>query len=139
LFIAEKGQGVTLNNRKIRVSNISTGKVLNTFCHARGDKDIRRMLKYFNYQKKEHANVQQLGSAAIELCYTAAGRIDSFTAFGANAWDVAAGALIVKEAGGIVTDFTGQDWTIKSHDILASNGKVHKNILDIINKKLKIK
>jgi myo-inositol-1(or 4)-monophosphatase len=139
LFIAEKGRGATLNGQKIHVSNINTGKTLNTFCHARGDKDIKRMLKYFNYQKINHANVQQLGSAAIELCYTAAGRIDSFAAFGANAWDVAAGAVIVKEAGGMVTNFTGQDWTIKSHDILASNGKVHRNIMDIINKKLKIK
>jgi myo-inositol-1(or 4)-monophosphatase len=139
LFVAQKGQGATLNGRKIQVSNITNGKVLNTFCHARGDKDINRMLKYFNYQKKEHANCQQLGSAAIELCFVASGRIDSFVAFGANAWDVSAGALMVGEAGGRVTDFTGKDWTIKSYDILASNGKIHKNLLDVINKKLKIK
>jgi myo-inositol-1(or 4)-monophosphatase len=139
LFITEQGQGATLNGRKIQVSNITSGKILNAFCHARGDKDIKRMLKYFNYQKINHGNCQQLGSAAIELCYVAAGRIDSFAAFGANAWDVAAGALLVVEAGGRVTDFTGKEWTIKSHDILAGNGKVHKSILDIINKKLKIK
>lgn len=139
LFIAERGRGAALNGRKITVSNINSGKILNTFCHARGDKDIARMLKYFNYQKKNHSNCQQLGSAAIELCYVAAGRIDSFAAFGANAWDVSGGALMVLEAGGRVTDFTGKNWTIKSHDILATNGKIHKNLLDIINKKLKIK
>ncbi len=139
MFVAEKGRGVALNGRKIQVSNIANGKVLNTFCHAREDKDIKRMLKYFNYQKINHGNCQQLGSAAIELCFVASGRIDSFAAFGANAWDVSGGALMVRAAGGLVTDFSGRDWTIKSHDILATNGKIHKNLLDIINKKLKIK
>lgn len=75
---------------------------------------------------------RQLGSATIELAYTALGRVDSLMIPGAHPWDVAAGALIVKEAGGKVTDFKGKNWTIDSPDILASNPKIHSKLLQII-------
>lgn len=136
-FIAEKGKGAKLNGKKITVSGTKGGKLLNTYCHARNIKDIKRMLKYYSYQKSNCSNCQQLGSAAIELAYTACGRVDNFVAFGANSWDVAAGALLVREAGGRVTDFAGRGWNLTSRDILASNALVHGDIIKIM-KKLKV-
>jgi len=142
LFIAEKGKGSRLNNfklgqasRKINVSNTKNGKVLNTFCHGREDKDIKKALAYYRKQKLLGLDCRQLGSAAIELAYVACGRIESIMIPGANLWDVAAGVLLVREAGGRVTDFQGKEWSLDSLDMLASNSKVHKEILKVINKK----
>lgn len=132
LFIAEKDKGATLNNKKISVSKIKDGKVLNTFCHSSRKKDIKKAIKYFSYQKLHGLDCRQMGSAAIELAYVACGRIESIVIPGANSWDVAAGALAVREAGGAATDFSGNPWKIDSADIVASNGLVHKNILEAI-------
>jgi len=139
LFVAAKGQGATVNGRTIHVSNFSSGKTLNAYCHDHSPKELKDVVKYFSYQKAQKTNIMQLGSASIELCYIAAGRIETLTVFGANAWDVAAGIMIVREAGGRVTDFRGRDWQIGGRQIIASNGKVHKELLNIINKELKIK
>ncbi len=133
LYIGEKGKGARLNSRKIKVSNISGEKTINTFCHGTTDKDIRRAVKYHAKQKVNRLDCRQLGSAAIELAYVACGRIESIMIPGANPWDVAAGMLLVREAGGKVTDFKGRKWNLNSVDILASNGKVHKEILGLIN------
>jgi len=133
LYVAELGKGAKLNNKKITVSNIKTGKVLNTFCHGSKTADIKKALAYYRKQKLAELDCRQMGSAAIELAYVACGRVESFVAPGANDWDVAAGALLVCEAGGIVTDFFGQDWKLGSGDIAASNGKVHREVLRVIN------
>ncbi len=134
LFISEKGKGSVLNGEKINVSKIGNDKVLNTFCHSTNEKDIKRAIKYFSYQKINGLDCRQLGSAAIELAYVACGRIESIMIPGANSWDVAAGALLVREAGGKVTDFLGKEWNLESKDILASNKIVHKDILEVIKK-----
>jgi len=135
LYVADLGRGAKLNGKKIKVSNIKEGKILNTFCHGHKSSDVKKALAYYRKQKLAELDCRQLGSAAIELAFVAAGRIESFVAPGANDWDVAAGALIVKEAGGVVTDFTGQQWQLGSGDIAASNGLVHREILRVINKK----
>jgi myo-inositol-1(or 4)-monophosphatase len=134
LFIAEKGKGATVNGRKINVSDFSDGKTLNAYCHDKSSADIQKAVKYFSYQKLHGTNIQQLGSAALELCYIAAGRIESLAVFGANAWDVSGGILMVKEAGGKVTDFNNRSWQIGGREILATNGKVHSDLLEIIKK-----
>lgn len=135
LYIAEKSQGARLNNKKIMVSkNIKTDKVLNTFCHARDDYYVRQAIKYFSYQKLHGLDCRQLGSAALELAYVAAGRVESIAIPGANSWDVAAGVLLAREAGGKVTDFFGHEWNLGSKNILASNGRVHGEILRVIKK-----
>lgn len=133
-YIAEAGRGAELNGRKIHVSNISQGKVLNTFCHGRRNADIKRVLAYWRKQKLNELDCRQMGSAALELSYVAAGRVESFVAPGTHDWDVAAGVLLVREAGGKVTDFTGKDWRLGNPNIAASNGKVHRQILKAINK-----
>jgi len=135
LYLAEKDKGASLNNQIIAVSDIKDGKVLNTFCHGSTEKDMKRAIKYYAYQKIHGFDCRQLGSASLELAYVASGRIESIMIPGANSWDVAAGALLVKEAEGMLTDFFGQEWNLDSVDILASNGKVHKEILKVINRK----
>ena len=129
LFIAEKDKGTRLNRRRIKVSNIKSGKILNTYCHGTGPKDIKRAISYYRKQRLAVFDCRQMGSAAIELAFVAAGRVESFVAPGAHDWDVAAGVLLVREAGGIVTNFKGQEWVIGSGDIFASNGHVHREIL----------
>jgi len=134
IFIAEEGRGATCNGEKIKVSDITQGKVINAFCHGSDSREIRKAIKYFSRQKMDNLDCRQIGSASIELSYVASGRIESIMIPGANSWDVAAGVLIVREAGGKVTDFQGKKWNLKSRDILASNGKVHDDILKVINK-----
>ena len=135
LCIAEDGRGATCNGKKIKVSNVKSGKVLNTFCHGSRERDIKKAIGYYSKLKLKRLDCRQLGSAAIELCYVASGRIESIVIPGANVWDVAAGVLIAQEAGGWVTDIKGNDWNLESADMLASNGLVHREILRVINSK----
>ncbi len=137
LYIAEKGKGAFLNGRKIMIKKSSKDKVINTFCHGSKESDIKKAIKYYSHQKLNKLDCRQLGSAAIELAYVASSRIDSILIPGANSWDVTAGALLVREAGGKVSDFQGKKWNLKSKNILASNKDVHSDILKTL-KKLRI-
>lgn len=128
LFYAVLGQGAYLNNERIHVNNTPI-RAIHAFCSGREAGNIERMIKYFTYQKRNSLDCRQLGSAAIELAYVAAGRIASIIIPGAWVWDVAAGALLVKEAGGKVTDFAGHDWKISERRILAADSKSHAKIL----------
>ena len=78
--------------------------------------------------------VRRLGSAAADLCYVAAGRMDGFYEYGLNPWDVAAGALILKQAGGKITDFTGGDRYLYGRELVATNRLVHDELCEIIAK-----
>ncbi len=128
-FAALNGQGAYLNNKKINVSDIQSGKIINAFCHGNKIKDIERAIKYYQKQKLNHLDCRQLGSASLELSYVASGRIESIIIPGVNAYDVAGGALILREAGGKITDFSGNKWNLSSPDICATNKKVHSLIL----------
>lgn len=134
LFVAEKGKGATLSGKSVRVSSVFPEHSINTFCHGGTRKDIERAMKYATKQKENKIDCRQLGSAAIELAYVASGRVESLFIPGAKAWDVAAGVLLVREAGGWVTDADGEYFTLKSRDVLASNGVVHKNILQTLRR-----
>lgn len=140
LFLAEKDKGAKIyspsltKGRKMNVSSMKAKEALHAFCHGHDQQSLRRALKYYNYQKEHGFDCRQLGSAAIELSYVAAGRIDSITIPGTNPWDVAAGALMVREAGGRVTDFNNKKWTLHSQDIVASNGKVHQTLIEAFEK-----
>ena len=134
VYTATIGQGAELNSKKMSVSKIFQGKVLNTFCHGPKDADIKKALAYWRRQKLNELDCRQMGSGAIELAYVASGRVESFLAPGTHDWDVAAGVLLVREAGGKVTDFDGRDWRLGEPNIAASNGKVHRQILKAINK-----
>jgi len=135
MFVAEAGKGSTLNGKKIRVSSIGKkGRALNTFCHGRNNADIQTALDYMTQQKLNGFDCRQMGSAAIELAYVACGRVESIVIPGVNVWDAAAGVMLVREAGGKVTDFDNKKWKLENRDMAASNGLVHQEIIEVLKK-----
>jgi myo-inositol-1(or 4)-monophosphatase len=137
LFFAEKGLGATLNDRKIKVGNKS--EVINS-CLVTGFPYTyldapNGPLQVFEKLIRKGVPVRRLGSAAIDLCWVAAGRFDGFYEHKLAAWDSAAGFLMVQEAGGKVTDFDGNKYSPYQPHIVATNGLIHDELLDIINNK----
>ena len=140
IYTAIYGQGAYLNGRRLRlnITPIKPGsgftKFIHTFCHGERARDRKIALNYYRQQKAAALDCRQLGSAAIELAYVAAGRVDSLVIPGAKSWDVAAGALIAREAGASVQDFTGQEWNLKSGDIIAAKPQIIKSVSDRIKR-----
>jgi len=135
LYVAEPGKGAKLNGKKLKVSNRKTIKqALLTYCHGTGIPSWKKAIKMYSYYKLRASFIRQLGSASLELGYVAAGRTDSIIIPGAHPWDAAAGVLIVREAGGKVTDFENKEWTIKSKDMAASNKKIHNELLKTLKR-----
>jgi len=134
LFHAEKGEGAYLNGNRISVSQ--EGQLERSFLSTGFPYDIREnvdlYLRYFRQFIQKSLAIRRPGSAAIDLCYLAAGRFDGFWELGLHPWDVAAGSLIVTEAKGVVTDLKGGTFSIYSKEILASNGLIHKEMLETI-------
>lgn len=134
LYWAVAGQGAFMNNNKVRVSDIRGDRSIHTFCHGYTKENISFALKYYQRQKISQFDCRQLGSAAAELAFVAAGHTESILIPGAHPWDVAAGTLLVSEAGGRVTDFSGRGWDLNSREVLATNGLVHDDILKLLKK-----
>lgn len=138
LFYAAKGRGAFMNGKRINVSaNGDLKKSSIGFCHARGEKDvIEKITKIFHTFKGTINTFRQLGAAALELAYVGAGRLDAFVHIDINPWDVVAGVVIVREAGGKVTDFSNEDYVMDSKELAATNGKLHGEILKSIKKSI---
>jgi myo-inositol-1(or 4)-monophosphatase len=137
LFFAEKGNGSTLNDKKIIVSqkqNVSTACLVTGFPYTYLDMP-NGPLQIFEKLIRKGIPVRRLGSAATDLCWVAAGRFDGFYEHKLEAWDSAAGYLIVEEAGGKVTDFKGNKFSPYQPQIVATNGKIHDEMLAVINNK----
>ena len=137
LFFAEKGKGATLNGKPIKVSsngNFKTAFLVTGFPYNWPNRE-EHPIKVFEKLVLEGLPVRRLGSAAIDLCWVACGRFDGFWEYNLQAWDVAAGYLIVREAGGIVTDFEGAPATVFTRQTLASNGRIHDEMLAVIKRK----
>ncbi|MDY6856219.1 MAG: inositol monophosphatase family protein [Thermodesulfobacteriota bacterium] len=136
LFIAEKDKGAYLNKKKITVS--STEDLIHSLLATGFPYDLRETdennLDHFSNFIMSAQAVRRAGSAALDLCYVAMGRFDGFWELKLSPWDVAAGSLIVKEAGGIVTDFKGRGFDIYSKEIVASNKKIHKEMVEVLKK-----
>ncbi|NTW22975.1 inositol monophosphatase [Candidatus Falkowbacteria bacterium] len=132
MFVAVKHQGATRNGKKIRVSDLRGNRSIHTFCHGYMENDIKLALKYYQKQKQSQFDCRQLGSAALELAYVASGRVDSLMIPGAKPWDIAAGILLVREAGGQVTDLAGKPWQLSDRSVLATNTLQHNDILKLI-------
>jgi myo-inositol-1(or 4)-monophosphatase len=137
LFIAEKGKGATLNGDKIVVSQTSD---LSRSLLATGfPYDIRTSsdnnLDFFASFALKAQAIRRGGSAALDLCYVACGRFDGFWELKLKPWDVAAGGLIVQEAGGYLTGFTGTPYSIYSKETLATNGFLHEVMIDVLKNK----
>lgn len=134
LFSARKGAGATLNGRAIKVSN--TDRLIQSllatgFPYDRKTSE-KNNLDYFHDLLMASQEVRRDGSAALDLCYVASGRFDGFWELKLKPWDVAAGSLIAREAGGMVSDFTGTGFSIHSDELLASNGRIHGALVDIL-------
>jgi myo-inositol-1(or 4)-monophosphatase len=135
LFFAEKNAGAFLNEKPIKVSeteNINRSLLVTGFPY-----DITKYkqnpVTVFNKFILMDIPVRRLGSAALDICWTACGRFDGFWEFNLNAWDTAAGVIILKEAGGKISDFDGKQYSVYGKQILATNGKIHEQMLDVIN------
>lgn len=135
LFHATKKRGAFLNGKRIRVSGQDNLlKARSAFCHGgRTPELIERATSRYVRLKGKRCKIRQLGSAALELAYVGAGRLDAFWMTDINLWDVAAGVLLVQEAGGVVTDFAGKPYAQGTpKDILASNGAIHKKLRSLL-------
>ena len=139
MFVAENGKGAYLNGKRIHVSKTTKlAQAFLTYCYGQEKKHMRRAIELYRYFKLKSVDMRQLGSAAIELAWVAAGRTDSIVIPGTKPWDAAAGVLLVTEASGKVTNFQGRPWRfvdVKTSklslnvDLLATNGKLHRTIL----------
>jgi myo-inositol-1(or 4)-monophosphatase len=129
LFTAERGRGARLNGKPMHVSPVP---VLAEALIATGFPSRKRHASpnihfYHEFTLRSHG-VRRAGSAALDLAYVAAGRLDAFWEFNLNPWDTAAGILLVTEAGGRVTDFSGAHYRLDSREVLASNGRIHDEL-----------
>lgn len=135
VFAAELNAGTYCNGSKVSVSQnseIEKSLLVTGFPYEIGTK-LDRSLDVFKEFLKKSRGVRRLGSAAIDLCYVANGTFDAFWEEKLNPWDVCAGILIVKEAGGTINDFNGNEIDIYSKEILASNGKIDQAMREILN------
>jgi myo-inositol-1(or 4)-monophosphatase len=131
LFTAERGRGAHLNAEPIRVSTTMTliDALLVTGFPYSIHRDPEATLGLFGAFIERARAVRRLGSAALDVCYVAAGRMDGFWEQGLGPWDVAAAALLVHEAGGRISDITGQPFAARSGRLVASNGLIHDEML----------
>jgi len=134
LFFARRGKGATLNGRRIGVSKVKrldqsllvTGFPYDIHEHP------EKSLPYFSAVIRRAQGLRRLGSAALDLCYVAMSRFDGFFEVYLNPWDTSAGSLILKEAGGMITNFDGDTYSIYQRELAASNGRIHKEMIEIL-------
>ena len=129
-FWAEKGRGAWLHDRRLRVSarRHLDEAVIGTGIPHLGRSDAPRWTQIYNAIGPEVAGIRRLGSAALDFAWLAAGRFDGFWEDDLDPWDTAAGLLLVKEAGGFVTDYRGQDRMMEKREYLAANGELHSRL-----------
>jgi myo-inositol-1(or 4)-monophosphatase len=134
LFWAEKGRGAFLNRKRIRVSRtpaLSESLLTTGFSYDVRENPVNNLDHFWNFSLRTHA-VRRLGSAALDLCYVAAGRFDGYWEMNLRPWDFAAGLLLVEEAGGKVTDFRGRAIHLEGKQVLATNGHIHRAMMNVL-------
>ena len=138
LFYAESGKGAFLNGQPIRVSQTRSldKAMLGTGFPWRSKPYIDNYIKTFHQMFFEAAGMRRMGSAAIDLSYVACGRLDGFWEMHLRSYDIGAGILLTREAGGIVSDFTGGNTCLNSGNILAANPHVHRQLLEVTREHL---
>ena len=135
MFVAEKGNGSYLNNQRIRVSSRSKLKdcIIFTGGPKKEEKDRETSLKeYYNFSSKVQIPIRKLGSAALDMAYVAAGRCDGFWQKYLSYWDIAAGIILVKESGGFVTDYYGENKYLENKTLLVTNSKINKEMVEVL-------
>jgi myo-inositol-1(or 4)-monophosphatase len=137
LFTATKGAGAYLNDRRIRVSRLDKldDALIGTGFPFREIPDLDQYMRMLGNVMKSCAGVRRPGAAALDLSWVACGRIDGFWEIGLSAWDMAAGALLIREAGGLVGDLEGEDRFLDSGRIVAANGKIFAALLKTLHQK----
>ena len=132
LAVARRGHGCTLNGRPVFVSDTHELERAYIVGCPGGDLNNSRFATMSYVLNESIKDFRKMGSAAIEAYTVASGRVDAFVTLNISPWDIAAGAVCVQEAGGLVTDFNGNPWNLDKSDICMSNGKLHDNILSKI-------
>ncbi len=136
LYTASKGSGAQLDGRRLRVSEcktLDTALVGTGFAYKRTTESRETCVARLSNVLEKSADIRRAGSAALDLAFVAAGRLDGFYEVGLSAWDLAAGALLVREAGGFVGDFQGTDQFLNNGTIVAATPKVYPELLEAIN------
>jgi myo-inositol-1(or 4)-monophosphatase len=134
LFFASKGRGAFLNNRRLRVSKrtrLAESLIGTGFPFRKGD-NFERYLRMFDAVMHRCAGLRRPGAAALDLCYVAAGWYDGFFETGLNPWDMAAGSLMITEAGGLVGNFTGEADYLYQREVVAGNPKVYAQLVQLL-------
>jgi len=134
LFTASRGAGAKLNDYRIRVGQRKNlqESLLGTGFPYRSHEHLTTYLRGFATLLPQCAGMRRAGSAALDLAYVAAGRLDGFWEMGLHPWDIAAGALLIKEAGGIISDFNGKENYLMDGNVVTGNAKIHKDLLAVI-------
>ena len=136
MFTAEKGNGAYVNNKRMRVSSRSKLKdcIIFTGGPRQNPKDKELFfVEYKNFSSVVKTPIRKMGSASLDIAYVAAGRCDGFWQRNLNYWDYAAGIILVKESGGFVTDFNGENRYIENKTILVTNSKIDKEMIEVLN------
>ena len=134
LFKATKGGGAYLNGRRISVSSVndlSKSMIATGFPYEKGNSEKNNLVE-FNKFLSNIQGIRRMGSAALDLCYVACGRFDGFWEPELKSWDMAGGSLIVEEAGGKVTNYSGEQFNPEFPEIVASNGTIHNKMIQIL-------
>jgi myo-inositol-1(or 4)-monophosphatase len=134
MFYAERGKGAFLNDRRLRVSarDTMTDALIATGIPFHGRPGHQTFLTQLARIMPKVAGIRRMGTASLDLAYVAAGRFDGYWEMGLQPWDVAAGILLVREAGGFVSDLTGAKESLAKGDVLAANPKLHKPLMDML-------
>ncbi len=135
MFWAERGRGAWMNDRRLRVSSRSdlSEAVLATGIPHHGRGNHREFLTIAELMMARTAGIRRYGAAALDLAYVAAGRYEGYWEMDLKPWDVAAGSIIVKEAGGFVTDYAGRDRAVQSGEVIAANDPLHPVLVKLIS------
>jgi myo-inositol-1(or 4)-monophosphatase len=139
LYLAAKGKGTTLNGKRIEVTRenrVSRSLLITGFAYDRAERADFYLRRFKAFITKCH-DVRRSGSAALDMAWVAAGRADGFWEYELNPWDVAAGSLLITEAGGRVTDLDGKpwtDWRAMGRRTLATNGRIHREMTTILRR-----
>jgi myo-inositol-1(or 4)-monophosphatase len=136
MFTAEKGNGAYVNNKRMRVSSRSKLKdcLIFTGGPRQNPKDKELFfVEYKNFSSIVKTPIRKMGSASLDIAYVAAGRCDGFWQRNLNYWDYAAGIILVKESGGFVTDFNGENQYIEKKTIVVTNSKINKEMIEVLD------
>lgn len=136
LYVAERGKGAFLNDIPISVSSSQELRGSSIVSCEGSDRSIIRSVRVFERIRPVVLDMRKLGSAAIEAAWVSSGRADAYIVTKINPWDIAAGVILVEEAGGKVTDFKGHRWNMKRSDLILSNGRIHEELLIKVNEGL---